>query len=459
MKSLSWRPLAVAACLVGAGLLGQPAPAVAAGQTVTVWWNQGFYPAEDQAMKDVVAAWEKQSGNKVELTFYNGSDLPAKIVSAITTGEVPDLCYVDNGDFLLLGQNAWNDKIVDVSDVVETQKAQYSPTALTAAHLYDNVTKKRSFFGVPLKQQALHYFVWKPMIEAAGYKMDDIPKTWEAYFDFFESVQKKLRDKGQRIFGLGYSLATKDSDSTYLVNQFIVAYGGGGLVTPDGKLHADDPKVREAAIKAITKLTKPFKEGFVPPGAINWGDPDNNSAFYAKQIVMTPNATISIPVAQMEKTEQYMSEIVTQSGPAGPDGKPTTSLVSVKLAFVPKGAKNADGAKDFLKYLIQPKVLDSYLVAARGRWLPVMPSMAKEDPFWTDPKDPHRAVVTHQELDGPTMPWFQAFNPAYADVNAEQVWGKAEANVMTGGMTPEKAVDVALEQIKADFAKYPVPAQ
>jgi len=457
MKISSWRAIAAAACLVGAALPG--APALAAGQTVTVWWNQGFYPAEDQAMKDVVAAWEKQSGNKVELTFYNGSDLPAKIVSAITTGEVPDLCYVDNGDFLLLGQNTWNDKIVDVSDVVETQKAQYSQTALTAAHLYDNVTKKRSFFGVPLKQQALHYFVWKPMIEAAGYKMEDIPKTWEAYFDFFEGVQKKLRDKGQRVFGLGYSLATKDSDSTYLVNQFIVAYGGAGLVTPDGKLHADDPKVREAAIKAIAKLTKPFKEGFVPPGAINWGDPDNNSAFYAKQIVMTPNATISIPVAQMEKTDQYMKEIATQSGPLGPDGKPTTSLVSVKLAFVPKGAKNVDGAKEFLKYLIQPKVLDAYLVAARGRWLPVMPSMAKEDPFWTDPSDPHRPVVTHQELDGPTMPWFQSFNPAYADVNAEQVWGKAEANVMTGGMTPEKAVDIALEQIKADFAKYPVPAQ
>ena len=51
----------------------------------------------------------------------------------------------------------------------------------------------------------------------------------------------------------------------------------------------------------------------------------------------------------------------------------------------------------------------------------------------------------------PTMPWFMSFNPAYADVNAEQIWGKAEANVMTGGMTPEKAVDIALDQIKADL--------
>ena len=54
------------------------------------------------------------------------------------------------------------------------------------------------------------------------------------------------------------------------------------------------------------------------------------------------------------------------------------------------------------------------------------------------------------------MPWFMAFNPAYADVNAEQIWGKAEANVMTGGMAVDKAVDQAFEQIKADFAKYPI---
>ena len=459
MSSHRLRGLAAAVFVLCAGALASPSPAAAAGQTVTIWWNQGFYPAEDQAMKDVVAAWEKQSGDKVDLTFYNGSDLPAKIISAITTGEVPDLCYVDNGDFLLLPQNAWNDKIVDVSDVVNTQKSLYNQTALTAASLYDNVTHTRSFFGVPLKQQALHYFVWRPMIEAAGYQVSDIPNQWEQYFDFFEAVQKKLRAKGQRVYGLGYSLATKDSDSTYLFNQFLVAYGGGGIVTPDGKLHADDPQVRQAAIKALTKLTTPYKEGYVPPGAINWGDPDNNNAFYAKQIVMTPNATLSIPVAQMEKTDQYMNEILTEAQPNGPDGKPVTSLVSIKLAFIPKGSHDADGAKDFLKFLIQPKNLDTYLAAARGRWLPVMPSIVKDDPFWTDPKDPHRPVATKQEVDGPTMPWFQSFNPAYSDVNAEQIWGKAEANVMTGGMAPENAVDEALTQIKADFAKYPVPAQ
>ncbi len=454
MTRSSWRSVAAVLCVAAvAAIAGRPAMAA---QTVTVWWNQGFYPAEDQALKDMVATWEKQTGNTVNLTIYNGSDLPAKIISAMTTGQVPDLVYVDNADFLLLPQAAWNDKVVDVSDVVDTQKNEYSQTALTAASLYDNVAHKRSFYGIPLKQQALHYFVWRPMIEAAGYRVSDIPKTWDAYFKFFEDVQTKLRRKGRRVYGLGYSMATKDSDSTYLFNQFLVAYGGE-IVTPDGKLHTADPKVREAAIAAVTALTTPYKQGFVPPSAINWGDPDNNSAFYAKQIVMTPNASLSIPVAQAQKKQQYEQDILTQAGPTGPDGKPVTSLVSVKLAFIPKGAKDVTAAKAFMKYMIQPKVIDSYLVAARGRWLPVMPSLVKSDPFWTNPADPHIPVAVKQELQGPTQPWFHAFNPAYSDVNAQQVWGKAEANVMQGGMTPAQAVDAAFKQIDAIFAKYPVP--
>ena len=455
MFSLFRRGLAVVCCALAVGSI--TSPPCAAGQTITVWWNQGFYPAEDQALQDMVAAWEKASGNKVDLTIYNGSDLPAKIISAITTGDVPDICYVDNGDFLLLPQNAWNDKIVDVSDVVDTQKASYNQTALAAASLYDNVTHKRSYFGVPMKQQALHYFVWRPMLEEAGLKDADIPNQWDPFFKFFEDVQTKLRAKGKRIYGLGYSLATKDSDSTYLFNQFLVAYGGAGLVTPDGQLHADDPAVKAAAVKALAALTTPYKDGFVPPGAINWGDPDNNNAFYAKQIVMTPNATLSIPVAQKDKTEQYMHEIITRGPPKGPDGKDTVSLVSVKLAFIPKGAKNVDAAKEFLKYAIVPQHIDTYLVAALGRWLPVMPSLVETNKFWTDPADPHRPIATNQELKLPTMPWFQSFNPAYADVNAQQVWGKAESNVMQGGMTPAAAADGALEQIKTIFAKYQIP--
>ncbi len=453
MASLTRRTLMASA---GALAASGTRRARAAGQTVTVWWNQGFYQAEDQAVKDSIAAWEKLSGNKIELTFLPVADVTAKIISAMTIGDVPDLIYSDTGQNLIVPQASWNDKLVDVSDVVETQKSQYLQTALDSSSFYNNTTKKRSYYGVPVKGATVMIEVWRPLLEEAGYKDADIPKTWDAYYAFFESAQDKLRAKGKRIFGLGYSMATKEADSGNLFHAFLVALGGNGIVSLDGKLHVGDPKVRQAAVKALDDLTRPYKKGFVPPGAINWGDVDNNNAFYAKQIVMTPNATISIAVAQMDKTDQYYKEIITQGIPQDNAGNAVPSLLGVPLCFIPKGAKNIDAAKDFLKYFIQPDNLNTYLKQARGRWVPVMPENVKNDPYWMDPADPHRPVAVRQALVTPTASWFQIRNPAYADVNAKQIWAAAEANITQKGWTAEKAADDALDQIKTIFEKYTI---
>jgi len=52
------------------------------------------------------------------------------------------------------------------------------------------------------------------------------------------------------------------------------------------------------AIKTVTYPTTAYKEGFVPPGVINWNDADDNNAFHAKQIVMDLDGAISTEVAK-----------------------------------------------------------------------------------------------------------------------------------------------------------------
>src|SRR5207248_9794559 len=99
------------------------------------------------------------------------------------------------------------------------------------------------------------------------------------------------------VYGLGFQLNTAGNDSNARANYFLIAYGGQDIVTKDGKLHLDDAKVRDAAIKALTYPTTAYKDGFVPPGAINWNDADDNNAFHAKQIVMDLDGTISTEVA------------------------------------------------------------------------------------------------------------------------------------------------------------------
>jgi len=298
--------------------------------------------------------------------------------------------------------------------------------------------------------------IWRSLVEKAGYTLEDIPKTWDAYYDFFKEVHKKLRAQGVRnVYGMGLNVTTNGVDPNNVFNYFLIAYGGQDIVTKDGKLHLDDPKVKEAAIKALTYPATAYKEGFVPPGAINWNDADDNNAFHAKQIVMDLDGTISTEVAVLSqgKKEDY-DDILTMGLALSNDGKPVPSHATNGCGLVPKGAKNVQAAKDFLKYLIQPQVNNELLKTGLGRNLPAMPAIAKNDPWWH--ADPHRAAYTDQGLLGPTLPQFWAYNPAYAQVQNEHIWSIGWVDIMKEGMTPQAAAEKAFKRVEEIFAKYPI---
>jgi multiple sugar transport system substrate-binding protein len=285
--------------------------------------------------------------------------------------------------------------------------------------------------------------------------MEDIPKTWDAYYDFFKEVQNKLRAQGERhVYGLGLNLGI-GGDPNNVFNYFLIAYGGLDIVTKDGKLHLDDPKVKEAAIKALTYPTTAYKEGFIPPGAINWNDADDNNAFHSKTVVMDLDGSISTEVAIIKNQQEY-NDIVTMGLALSNDGKPVPSLTGSFCGLIPKGAKNVAAAKEFLKYLIQPKVINELLKTGLGRNLPPMPSVVKNDPWWLDPKDPHRGLYVQQGLFGPTVPNFWVYNPAYAQVQNEHVFPNAWVAIMKDGLTPQAAADKAFKRVEEIFAQYPI---
>src|SRR5262249_22771563 len=356
MKQLSRRTvLRASASLAAAGAFGRPYVAKAAAKTASVWWVQGFIREEDDSFKRVVAEYEKASGNTIDLSIVPFGPLMQKIVSALTSGDVPDVMNHNTTFATVVPQNAWNDRLVDLTDVIETQKDHYHPTALLSSQYYNKVTKRRAFYQVPDRATVPPFHIGIPLVEGAGEKMSDAPKTWAAFWDFFKPMQKSLRDKGVRgIYALGMQpTTTGPADGNAMFHHFMCAYGGNDIVTKDGKPHLDDPQVKEAVIKSLTYITTAYKEGYVPPGALSWNDADDNNAFHTKQILMSLDGSISTEVSLYHKKEVY-DEIVTLGLPHDNAGKQIPSQLGVIGSFVPKGAKNIEVAKDFLKYLIQP---------------------------------------------------------------------------------------------------------
>src|SRR5581483_3750911 len=212
----------------------------------------------------------------------------------------------------------------------------------------------------------------------------------------------------------------------------LVRQGAAGDPQGNGKLLVDNPKVREALIKALKDYTDVYVKGCTPPSSTTWKDPDNNVAFHNKTIVMTHNFTISIAAKWYEDstnpalTEEqraagkkaYEQDIITASFPNKPDGTPIKYRSDVKTGLIFANAPHKAQAKEFVKFLMQEENLGPYVEGALGRWFPVTVA-GQQSPFWQ--ADRHRKAV-YAQFTGGTTPFDFTKNYKFTILNNENVW-------------------------------------
>ena len=152
MKQLTRRSLLKSSAGLAAGaVLARPYLANAAAKTAVVWWAQGFRRGGHRLLKRLWAEYEKASGNTIELSIVPFAPERQKIISAVTSGDVPDLSKIIPPKFFALF--AYQGKFVDVSDVVDTQKEEFTQRPrCSTAYVYDNVEKKRSYIWRTLSE-------------------------------------------------------------------------------------------------------------------------------------------------------------------------------------------------------------------------------------------------------------------------------------------------------------------
>ena len=86
-------------------------------------------------------------------------------------------------------------------------------------------------------------------------------------------------------------------DTFFIFEQFLEAYNVR-IVDENGQLLLDNPQVKAGIIEALTEYTNFYKNGYVPPAATQWSNPDNNIAFLSRNLLMTVNPSLSIPGSQ-----------------------------------------------------------------------------------------------------------------------------------------------------------------
>ena len=415
-----------------------------------VWWDEGYYAEEGDAIAEIIAAFEQGSGKQVELALFSQEDLPGKIEAAIEAGTPPDFAFGYN---LPEYGASWalRDQLVDLTDAIGTFSNLFDPEVLDQVTLLNGTTGQNALYGLPIGRTTNHIHVWKSLLERAGFTLADIPREWEAFWSFWcDQVQAAVRKATGRddVWGVGLPMSPA-VDTWFQFLQFVAAYDAE-YVTREGELVIDDPEVRRGLVKAMTNYTAIYSKGCTPPDSVTWDEYGNNEAFLAQAVVMTANETLSIPnELKGERPDDYYDNAATIEWPLSPRGEAFPIGSTVHPAVVFKDGGHVATAKEFVRFLVSEGWLMHYLNFSAERLLPPIPALLHQ-PFWLDPSDPHRMASVMQ---ADARPLLHHYATASGDgrhdrVSAEHVWGKAIHRVAAEGISPEQAVDEAIARIK-----------
>ena len=347
---------------------------------------------------------------------------------------------------------AWSGDLTDVTDIIEPIKESFDRGALETAYYYNNVAKKRSYYAVPIHRAALHIYYWKDLLEKTGRSDGDIPQDWHGFWQFWLDVGTDLKNQHQQdIFPIGLPMSVEAGDTYQAFEHVLEAYNVK-LLDSEGNLLVDKPQVRQGIINCLDWYSRFYRQGYVPKDAVDWTNADNNRSFLNREILMTTNATMSIPAALSQDPDAYQNKLGIVELPNKPNGETMRHIFLVEQAVIFNDAEHPQLAKEFLAYLIKPEIINDFLKESK-RHSPVHTS-SYQDPYWNNPQNPHTAQVTKTLTQSKIRPIYPANSPAYSIVLKENIWGQSLGKIVLEGITPEQAADEAITRIKQIFAEW-----
>lgn len=428
------------------------APLDAQAADLVVWWEKGFYPQADEASAEIVAAFEQETGKQVELVQAAQDEMLDDAASALEAGTPPDFLFSTVIE-ALAARWAYEDRLVDLEGALGPALDLFDADAIEVSTLLNSKMGRRALYALPMGRTSNHVHVWNNLLERAGVTLDDIPQQWDAFWSFWcDEVQPAVRKTMGRddIWGVGLPMSVAAGvDTQEQLLQFQLAYGAPWL-SRDRRLQVDDPAVRAGLVEALDAYTAMWRKGCTPPDSTNWTNIDNNKAFLAQTVVMTPNPSLAIPAAlKRERPDDYFRNAGTIDWPNAVDGQALVLTGYLYRAVVFKEGRDPALATDFVRFLAEEGWLAHWLTFMGDQFMPPMRKLT-EQPFWLDSSDPHRMRAAIQVLTRPHLMNMDVRDYEWrsGEIWKENVWGKAVHRVVTDGISPEQAVNEAIARIK-----------
>ena len=307
-----------------------------AGNAVVFWSNSG-YPYKDNVGAQLVTEFEQQGGPTIEYTDTLYADFMKKLLTVVAAGTPPDLSYVDRyvtQSYACRGVLSAMDDMIARSKVIK--KDMFFPL------LVQNTNYHGKTYGIPHGPDVGLFYYNKDLFRSAALDPEKPPLTWD---DVTTVAQQLTKKSGDTIQQLGWSPA-QDWGVPWMVAYW---QQGGQLISDDGtkatfnndksvaaleffKKVYDLEGTYDAATKVVSGAGGGLKSFLASKTAMFWSTHSTIHDFAVNKINFAYGASY-FPLPQGGKHANYMGG---------------WSLV------IPKGAKQAAGAFQFLEYLCTP---------------------------------------------------------------------------------------------------------
>jgi multiple sugar transport system substrate-binding protein len=232
------------------------APLGARAADLVVWWEKGFYPQEDEAVREIIAAFEQESGKQVELVQHDVDQQTSAVQAAVDAGRPPDFLFGQLAEHEI-PRWAQEGRLVDLTDTIGALKDLFDADTLELSTLRNGRNGRTAFYALPMARDTTHIHVWQSLLKQAGLTLNDIPTEWDAFWSFWcDRAQPAVRKALGRddIWGTGLTMSVGSTDTRINYIQFQLAYGAP-WASSEGRLQVEDPVVRTGIVRALDSYT------------------------------------------------------------------------------------------------------------------------------------------------------------------------------------------------------------
>lgn len=409
-------PLLMTACSSGGTAASPTASKPQGGQTVTYWSHLKEGEVTQVVLAKAIAAWEKESGNKVQVE-WQGRQVVQKIVPTLNTNNVPDL--VDSGYGKLAPVLASTGQAASVDEFLKLE-VDGKPVSelIPAQYLTDRQKVDGHFWMIP-------YWVTGDAIwfdkKTSPELSTDAPKDWDGFIKLLDT----MKAAGKTPLAIDGDIS--GYNAYWFTNLYLQQTGPGGFydLAADKTGEKWTGTAAQEAAKRVEQLVKGgyFIEGFA---ASKWPAQQQAWATGKAQLLFNgswiPSETATYATQGFEYDSFQLpkldlaSDSIARSDPTG--------------FAIPAKSDAKEAAGSLAVYLIRKDM--QQLIATEGKQLPlrndidVLPSLA------SNAKAIREAKSLFQQNDAVAFPGY--IEKVFWPISDQLVTGKITASEFTAKM-------------------------